>query len=108
MSAIPPGFFPSRSVHGGTVISPARGEPAKGTNYPVPTGWRSVLRATSAMVTKCNEILKGREPKGTWILITMNGKDYLFAVEWHKHRPTDNVPAGLKEWHRGITVYEQR
>jgi flagellum-specific peptidoglycan hydrolase FlgJ len=29
------------------------------------------------------------------------------VVEWHKHAPTDPVPAVLKRWHRGVTVYER-
>ena len=89
-------------------MSPPRGEPAKGTNYPVPVGWGPVPRATPAMVQKCQEILKGREPKGTWILIPFDGVDSLFAIEWHKHRPTDPVPAALKAWHRGVTVYHRK
>jgi len=97
-----------RQAHGGTVISPIRGEPPKGVNYPVPAGWgRLRTRATTLMVQKANEILKGREPKGTWIVIEQLGSSYLFAVEWHKHAPTDNVPANLKEWHRGVTIYQR-
>ncbi|MBN1605648.1 MAG: hypothetical protein JW940_03405 [Polyangiaceae bacterium] len=95
-----------RPAHGGTVVSPPRPEPAKGTNYPVP-GYHVVKRATPTMVAKCQEILHGREPKGTWIVVSVDGREYLFAVEWHKHAPTDNVPANLKDWHRGVTVYEK-
>ena len=60
MSMMPPDAFSGRQAHGGTVISPARGEPAQGRNYPVPAGWRSMLRPTALHVNKCNEILKGR------------------------------------------------
>lgn len=106
MSEMPSNNF--RQAHGGTVISPFRPEPAKGVNYPVPVGWgRLKQRVTTQMVQKCNEILKGREPKGTWIVIDLVGGSYLFAVEWHKHAATDNVPANLKEWHRGVTVYQR-
>jgi hypothetical protein len=47
-------------------------------------------------------------PIGTQVPVTIGGKEYLYVVEWHKHAPTDDVPAALKDWHRGVTVYERR
>lgn len=97
-----------RLAHGGTVVSPPRPEPAKCKNYPVPGYHVLKKRPTSTMVAKCNEIRAGREPKGTWIVVSVDGREYLFAVEWHPpHPPTDKVPPNLKEWHRGVTIYEK-
>ena len=80
--------------------------PPPGVNYPPPPGYR-VLRGPvpREVVAKAQEILHGPDPMGTQIPLSIGGKDYLFAVEWHKHAPTDPVPAALKRWHRGVTVY---
>jgi hypothetical protein len=59
------------------------------------------------VVAKAQEILHGPDPIGTLIPLSIGGKDYLFAIEWHKHARTDPVPEGLKHWHRGVTVYER-
>jgi hypothetical protein len=44
---------------------------------------------------------------GTQLPLSIGGKDYLFAVEWHQHALTDRVPEALKRWHRGVTVYDR-
>jgi len=58
-------------------------------------------------VAKAQEILHRPGPIGTQIPFSIGGKNYLFAIEWHKHAPTDPVPAALKRWYRGVTVYER-
>jgi flagellum-specific peptidoglycan hydrolase FlgJ len=82
--------------------------PPRGVNYPPPPGYRALRgRVPREVVAKAQEILRGPYPIGTQIRLSIGGKDYLFAVEWHKHAPTDPVPAALKRWHRGVTVYER-
>jgi hypothetical protein len=82
--------------------------PPPGVNYPPPPGYRALRgRAPREVVAKAQEILHRPDPIGTQIPLSIGGKDYLFAVEWHKHAPTDPVPAALKRWHRGVTVYER-
>jgi flagellum-specific peptidoglycan hydrolase FlgJ len=82
--------------------------PPPGVNYPPPPGYRAFRgRAPREVVAKAQEILHRPDPIGTQIPVSIGGKDYLFAVEWHKHAPTDPVPAALKRWHRGVTVYER-
>lgn len=83
------------------------GVPAQGTNTPPPPGYHGYRGAVPAnVVAKAVAILNGQEPIGTQISLAMNGKDLIFAVEWHKHAATDKVPARLKHWHRGVTVYK--
>jgi peptidoglycan hydrolase-like protein with peptidoglycan-binding domain len=87
---------------------PANGVPLVGTNVPPPPGYHAVRGPVPADATaKAVEILHGPDPIGTQKEIGLAGKDYVFAVEWHKHAPTDRVPDRLKHWHRGVTVYER-
>ena len=65
-------------------------------------------KVTAEIVAKCNEILKSSHPIGTHLPMTLSGRDLLFAIEWHKHAPTDNVSAALKDWHRGVSTYEKK
>lgn len=81
--------------------------PAPGQRRPVPAGYRPARRPTPAVVAKANGLLRSSHPIGTHIPLTLDDKNYLFAVEWHKHAATDPVPESLKRWHRGITVYEK-
>lgn len=80
--------------------------PAPGTNRPPPAGHRAARRPTPAVVAKANEVLRSGHPIGTHLPMMVDGKPYVFALEWHKHPPTDPVPDSLKKWHRGVTVYE--
>ena len=98
-----------RSPNGQPVLPPSpKPVPPAGVNYPPPQGYR-VLRGPvpREVVAKAQEILRRPDPIGTQIPLSIGGKDYLFAVEWHKHAPTDRVPEALKRWHRGVTVYER-
>jgi peptidoglycan hydrolase-like protein with peptidoglycan-binding domain len=65
-------------------------------------------KPTPAVVAKANEVLKGGQPIGSSVPFEADGKSYIARVEWHKHAATDNVSAGLKDWHRGVTVYAQK
>jgi hypothetical protein len=98
-----------RSPNGKPVPPPSpKPVPPVGVNYPPPPGYR-VLRGPvpREVVAKAQEILRRPDPIGTQIPLSIGGKDYIFAVEWHKHAPTDRVPEALKRWHRGVTVYER-
>jgi len=94
------GVGPGASVSSGASLAP-------GQRRPVPAGYRPARRPTPAVVAKANELLRSSHPIGTHIPLTLDGNDYLFAVEWHKHAVTDPVSERLKQWHRGITVYEK-
>ena len=98
-----------RSPNGKPVPPPSpKPVPPAGVNYPPPPGYR-VLRGPvpREVVAKAQEILRRPDPIGTQIPLSIGGKDYLFALEWHKHAPTDRVSEALKRWHRGVTVYER-
>ncbi len=104
-------FLGSSSGRSTPPVPPSPGKiprtvPPPGVNYPPPEGYR-VLRspAPREVVAKAQEILHRPDPIGTQIPLSISGTDYLFAVEWHKHAPTDPVPEALKHWHRGVTVY---
>jgi hypothetical protein len=87
-------------------VSPPTGQPlAPGQRRPLPAGYGLLRPTPSIVVTKANELLRTNHPIGTHIPLTIEGKHYLFAVEWHKHPATDPVPEKLKKWHRGISVY---
>lgn len=105
-----PGPGPAPAPSGSEEPSlPPGGSPPQGTNRPGPAGFKPAARPSPAVVAKANEILRnGNYPIGTHVRLTIEGKEYVFAVEWHKHAPTDNVPEGLKNWHRGVTVYERK
>jgi peptidoglycan hydrolase-like protein with peptidoglycan-binding domain len=91
-----------------TLRLPANGVPLQGTNVPPPPGWSGLRGAVPAEVTaKAVAILGGPDPIGTQMEIALGGRDYIFAVEWHKHPATDPVPERLKHWHRGVTVYSR-
>lgn len=97
--ATAPGGVPTRGSSDQTKLPP-------GVNYPPPPGYRVLRgRVPREVVAKAKEILRRPDPIGTQIPLSISGKDYLFAVEWHKHAPTDRVPEALKRWHRGVTVY---
>jgi hypothetical protein len=83
--------------------------PAKGTNRPPPAGCSAVRgRVPEGVGAKANELLHSNDvPLGSHVPVTIDGKDYVLAVEWHKHAATDNVKDSLKQWHRGVTVYER-
>jgi len=74
---------------------------------PIPD-YKPCARPTPAVVGKANEILKQRLPVGSTVEFESGGKKYTARMEWHKHAATDNVPAALKDWHRGVTVYEAK
>lgn len=65
-------------------------------------------KPTPAVVAKANEVLRGGQPIGSSVPFEADGKRYIARVEWHKHPATDNVSAGLKDWHRGVTVYAEK
>ena len=81
--------------------------PPQGQNVPGPAGFRPASRPSPQAVAKANEILRSSNPIGSHVPVTLDGKEYVFAVEWHKHAATDNVSDRLKQWHRGVTVYEK-
>src|SRR5262249_46238175 len=81
-----------------------------GQRRPLPPGYGPARPPLpKEVVAKAAELLKQSQyPIGTHIPLTLAGRNYLFAVEWHKHAPTDPVPPKLKDWHRGISVYERK
>ncbi|MDP2341911.1 MAG: peptidoglycan-binding domain-containing protein [Deltaproteobacteria bacterium] len=89
-----------------TPAAPASAIPRGQQQAPIP-GF-APAKPTPAVVAKANEVLKGGQPIGTSVPFEADGKSYIARVEWHKHAATDNVSAGLKDWHRGVTVYSQR
>ena len=94
---------------GGSRVDPHTGPPIPiGKRREPPPGWKTVRKVTVAITTRTNELLASTHPIGTHIYETVEGKDILFAVEWHIHAPTDKVPDALKKWHRGISALEQR
>ena len=83
----------------------AKKEPPKGTWLgPIP-GYKPAV-PTIKTVAQANSILARGLPVGTVVDFEIDGILYKARAEWHKHPATDKVAAGLKEWHRGITVYE--
>lgn len=81
--------------------------PPRGTNLPHPPQYGAIKGPIDpAVVSKANEILHGDKPIGTQTPMRINGRDYLACVEWHKHAATDNVSDRLKDWHRGVSMYE--
>ena len=77
-------------------------------NRPVPPGYQPALRHSTRVTAKAEEIRKRQDlPIGTQMVINVDGKDYLFAIEWHKHQPWEHVDPRLKQWHRGVTVYSR-
>jgi hypothetical protein len=83
---------------------------APGQRRPLPPGYGPARPPLpKEVVAKAGELLRQSQyPIGTHIPLAVAGKNYLFAVEWHKHAPTDPVPPRLKDWHRGISVYERK
>jgi hypothetical protein len=76
-------------------------------------GYRLLVQVPQKVGAKANEVkqnyidnLKPPYAVGTWLPLAIDGKDYLFVFDWHKHKPSDPVPEPLKHWHRGITAYE--
>ncbi len=103
-----PWFQKSPSIGPIPPMPSKRPTPPAGVNYPPPPGYQPLRPPVPGeVVAKANEVLRGSDPIGTQTQASVNGKDYLFALEWHKHAQTDNVPAGLKNWHRGVTVYQK-
>ena len=68
-------------------------------------GLSIVLRAPIpvAVHAKAKEILDLNYQIGTHVPLTMGGKAYVFASEWHP--PHKEGEVGPKQWHRGVTVY---
>jgi hypothetical protein len=102
------GLTPAQPPAPAAPPAPPGGPLLPGHNRPVPPGYRRFRKGEKtpkAVVQKANEILHSSQPIGTQTPLTIDGKEYLFAVEWHKHAATDHVPDNLKHWHRGVTVY---
>jgi hypothetical protein len=73
----------------------------------VPAGYRRAARVSPAVRAKADFYLHQTQyPIGTQIPDFIEAKNWLFVLEWHKHAPTDNVPEALKQWHRGVSVFE--
>jgi hypothetical protein len=99
----------AQSSSPGASVTPSlpSGTLARGQLRPVPPGYSLVPNPSKEVTEKSNEVLKWPYPIGTQILITVGDKEYLFALEWHKHKATDPVPEALKDWHRGVSVYQR-
>ncbi len=93
-------------------LSSPRIEPKPGQHVPAPLCFRRVKsKLPRAVVVEASNVLKMvGKPDGLWVgmYVTrcINGKVYAFMIEWHKHALSDNVPDGLKKWHRGVSVFE--
>jgi len=80
-------------------------------NRPAPAGYHRLeqKRVTANISAKAIEVRDATQyPIGSQFLITVDGTELLFAVEWHQHAQTDNVAPGLKRPHRGVTVYTRQ
>ncbi len=78
-----------------------------GKKAPTPAGYRRATRVSPGVRARADFYLRQRQyPIGTQIPEFIETKNWLFIIEWHKHAPTDNVSDALKQWHRGVSVFE--
>lgn len=91
-----------------TPSTPSSPSPIARGQQQAPIPGYAPAKPTPAVVAKANEVLRGGLPIGSTVPFEADGKRYIARVEWHKHAATDNVPDGLKDWHRGVTIYAQK
>ncbi len=105
---LPPPPAPAGPIAPAPMLPPG-GPPPKGVVRPLPPGFARLGRVSKAVAAHAVAVLhRTNYPIGTFFLETVGGKEYMFALEWHKHAATDKVSEKLKDWHRGVTVCARR